>query len=72
MIISSLVMGLIGYLLQQISASLLWQFASILICVVVYFVVLLVISPSLRKDLLQTKFIKKLKNLGLNDNHEQQ
>ena len=62
MAISSLIMGLIGYLLQQISVSMLWQFASILICVSVYFAVLLVISPSLRKDLLQTKFIKKLKN----------
>lgn len=60
-ILATVVMGLIGYLLQQISVSMLWQFASILICVVVYFAVLLVISPSLRKDLLQTKFIKKLK-----------
>lgn len=50
MICSSFVMGVVGYGLQQISEHILWQFVSIVICMVVYFTVLLVFFSTIRKE----------------------
>ena len=65
MILSSAVMGATGYGLQQISDHILWQFVSIGICAIVYFVVLLGCFSGVRRDLLQSeiaqKWIKKMK-----------
>lgn len=51
MICSSFVMGIAGYGLQQISGHILWQFATIAICVIVYFSVLLGCFPTTRKEI---------------------
>jgi PST family polysaccharide transporter len=64
MIISSVIMGAIGFGLQQISAHILWQFISVFICVIVYFGVLLLFFPRVRKEFLNSaiaqKWIKKI------------
>ncbi|ERK32230.1 lipopolysaccharide biosynthesis protein [Clostridium intestinale] len=48
--ISSLVMGVIGFLLQYIGESLLWNMISIVICIVFYFGILCMF-PNMRKDI---------------------
>lgn len=48
--ISALAMGLIGYLLQQLSKGLLWSFVSIIICSFFYFGVLY-LFPDMRKQI---------------------
>lgn len=47
---SSIAMGIIGYLLQQINKGLIWSFVSIIICILFYFGILY-IFPSTRKDI---------------------
>ncbi len=65
MVLSSVAMGAVGYGLQQISSNMLWQFASVLICVLVYFTLLLGCFPNVRRELFKTpyfnKILKKLK-----------
>lgn len=58
MIISSVVMGGCGYGLQQVSDSLIWQIASIIICAIIYFTVLLGCFPSTRKAILENEKFK--------------
>ena len=58
MIFSSVVMGVVGFGLQQISGHMLWQFISIGICVMVYFSVLLVLFSTTREEVL--KLYKKI------------
>ncbi|MGO4499664.1 lipopolysaccharide biosynthesis protein [Paenibacillus sp. 2RAB27] len=48
--ISAAVMGLLGYLLQQINAGMLWDMLSIILCALFYFGVLF-LFPSMRKDI---------------------
>ena len=48
--ISAITMGILGYLLQQISKGILWSFVSIVICVLFYFGVLY-LFPSMRKGM---------------------
>ncbi|MBQ8630047.1 MAG: lipopolysaccharide biosynthesis protein [Oscillospiraceae bacterium] len=52
MIISALIMGVAGYLIQQISSSMIWQFVSVFICIIIYFTVLLGLFPSVRHEVL--------------------
>ncbi len=59
MIISSFVMGAAGYWLQKINNHILWQFASVIICIVVYFVILFWCFPKIRKEITEMFFIKK-------------
>lgn len=62
--ISAMAMGLVGYLLQQISKGLLWSFASIIICSLFYFGVLY-LFPNMHKEMngvvkrLKPKFMKR-------------
>lgn len=60
MMLSATVMGFVGFALQQISASLLWDIVSIIICIAVYFAVLLLIFPDTKKELLESEYGKKL------------
>jgi PST family polysaccharide transporter len=48
--ISTLLMGSLGYFLQQINTGILWDLVSIVICIVFYFGVLL-LFPKMRKEL---------------------
>lgn len=71
MILSTVVMGVLGYFLKQLSGSVVWHFAVIAICVVVYFAVLLGCFPKMRKELLESAFMKKiLKKKSAPDNGE--
>lgn len=49
--ISAILMGILGYTLQQISSGILWSFLSIFICSVFYFVILC-LFPDARKDMI--------------------
>ena len=60
MILSSAVMGLVGYGLQHVSDNIVWQFVSIAICAVVYFSVLLVCFSKVRQETLEMPLVKKL------------
>lgn len=48
--ISAIIMGVLGYLLRQISKGLLWSFVSIVICSLFYFGVLY-LFPNMRKEI---------------------
>ncbi|WP_394238287.1 lipopolysaccharide biosynthesis protein [Niallia oryzisoli] len=48
--ITAVVMGLLGYLLQQINNGMLWDILSIIICALFYFGILF-LFPSMRKDI---------------------
>lgn len=50
-VISSFVMGLIGYLLSSISENISWQLLSILICIICYFIIIMSFKRS-RDDVL--------------------
>lgn len=57
--IASLVMGGIAVGLQHLGSSVIWQFISIFICALVYFGIVMSI-PSLRNDLIEIKFFRKI------------
>ena len=61
-IISSLAMGIVGYCLQKISHNIIWQFVSIIICIGIYFLVILVFFPSIRKIIFEIRYVKKIIN----------
>ena len=60
MILSSIVMGGVGFILKQISPNILWQFVSIMLCAVIYFVILLVCFPKTREEVLQIPYVQKV------------
>lgn len=60
MILSSIVMGGVGFILKQISPNILWQFVSIMLCAVIYFVILLVCFPKTREEVLQIQYVQKV------------
>lgn len=60
MIISALIMGVAGYLMQQVYTSIIWQSTSVLICIIIYFVVLLGLFPSVRREVSDFAVVKKI------------
>ena len=60
MIISALIMGVAGYLMQQVSSSMIWQFVSVFICIIIYFSVLLGLFPSVRREVFDSTVGKKI------------
>ena len=60
MIASSIIMGTVGYGLQHISSFILWQFVSIFVCVIVYFAVLLGWFPSVRREIMESAYVKQM------------
>lgn len=48
---AAILMGILGYLLQQVSDSIMWSIISILICIIFYFGIIAAI-PHLRKELI--------------------
>lgn len=63
MILSTAVMGVVGFVLERISGNMVWQLGSILVCVIVYFSVLLGCFPWVRKELLGTSYGQKVMKL---------
>jgi len=59
-VFSSLVMGAVALLLQQLGSSIIWQIASILLCIITYFSFLLLLFPKIRKELFEMFKIKQL------------
>ncbi|MBQ7107688.1 MAG: lipopolysaccharide biosynthesis protein [Clostridia bacterium] len=57
---SAIIMAVVGYCVRGIFDNIIWQFASIFICVIVYFVILLGCFPKLRRELLETEYAKKI------------
>ena len=53
MIGSAFIMGAAGYVLRPLSPSLLWQIVSILLCIVIYFTVLLLFLEKNKKEIIQ-------------------
>ncbi len=58
-VLSAIVMGVAGYAMLQISDNLIWKIASVLICIVVYFAIVM-IFPTVRKEILG--FIRRKKS----------
>ena len=63
MVISTALMGGVGFVLERLSSNMLWQLGSVLICIVVYFAVLLGCFPKVRRELLLTGYGKKITRL---------
>lgn len=59
-IMSAVIMGIVGYFLQQISPSILWQFVSIFLCIIIYFSVLLGLFPSMRREITKLESVQKI------------
>lgn len=58
---SSLVMGIVGFLLSNVNSNILWQFATIFICILTYAFVLLVFFPKTRNEILAIRYLKNKK-----------
>lgn len=60
MTVSTLIMGAAGWGLKQISDHIVWQFAVIAICVVIYFLAIWFLFPKLRAEISDTKVFRKI------------
>lgn len=60
-IFSAAAMGVFGWVLKPLRPGTAWQFAVIGLCVVFYFAVLLLLFPSVRKELQSSKLMRKLR-----------
>jgi PST family polysaccharide transporter len=58
-IVSSMIMGAVGYFLSNINSAVWWQLVSVGICIVVYFTSLLGLFPKARKEILNISFVAK-------------
>lgn len=63
-IISTIIMAIIGYLMQQISKGDLWNLISIIICIVTYLIVLYMF-PNMRKEV--DLLLRRLKFININN-----
>ena len=62
MIISAIIMGVAGYFLQMVHPSLIWQIISVILCIIIYFSVLLGLFRNARHEFLELKFIQKIRS----------
>lgn len=60
MIVSSLIMGILGYGLKMIMDAFIWDIVSILICIVVYFAVLFTLFPKVRREIMDSEYGRKI------------
>ena len=71
---ASSIMGIFGYAMLMISKNIAWQIASVLMCMMVYFIALLALFPKTRRELLSTPLAKKImakfKRKPLNESRE--
>lgn len=58
-IIASLLMGLVAIGLQKVGNSVIWEFISIFICILVYFGAIMS-NSSMRSDLIEIKFVRNI------------
>lgn len=65
-IIASLIMSMVGLMLRSFSDSLVYQFVAIIICAATYFLALIGLFPSIRKELVQSDFCQKVKGRNKN------
>ena len=59
-LVSASIMGGVGFLVRQLSDSIIYQAISIALCVLIYFVVLLAAFPKIRKELFESQYVKKI------------
>lgn len=59
-LISAAIMGIVGFFMQQVSGNMLWQFLSVLLCVIVYFSVLFGVFRNVRHEIINTNVLKKI------------
>ena len=60
MTVSALVMGAVGFGLNLVMNSILWDIASIFICIIVYFGVLFLLFPKTRREILGSEYAQKI------------
>ena len=60
MFLCSAAMGAVGYTLQQINDTVLWQILSILVCIIVYFGFLFLLFPRFRTEILSIPAVTKI------------
>lgn len=60
MIVSALIMGAVGFGLQFVMNNMIWDFLSIFICILVYFVSLFVLFPKIRREMADSDFGRKV------------
>ena len=56
-ILAAVVMGVVAMMIKDLSPSFYWQIASIMICVIIYFIII-ILDPKNRKILLSLKLRK--------------
>ena len=59
-VVSTLVMTAFGIMFVLISENILWQFTSILLCIIIYFSALFLLFPSARKEIFDLPIVKKI------------
>jgi uncharacterized protein YacL len=62
MTMSAIIMGLCGWGLELISNRIIWQIFAVIICIIIYFTVLFVFFPKIRKEVFESKYFTKIKN----------
>jgi len=60
MTVSAVIMGGIGVLLQRVTEGLLWDLFSIAICCIAYFVILFLLFPKTRREIMESSYGKKI------------
>ena len=60
MIFSATIMGAVGIGLLSVSKHIIWQFLAVLICILVYFLILFGVFKSVRKEVMDTTYVKSI------------
>lgn len=59
-VVAALIMGAVGFGLQLVMDNMIWDFISILICVLVYFASLFLLFPNIRREIADSAFGQKV------------
>ena len=59
-VVAALIMGAVGVGLQLVMDNMIWDFISILICVLVYFASLFLLFPNIRREISDSAFGQKV------------
>ena len=59
-VFAALIMGLFGYFVRSLLDNAIWDFATIFMCIIIYFVVLLGCFRGLRREILETRYAQKI------------
>lgn len=67
-IVSAVIMGVFGKLMIEISISIVWQCISVFLCIGIYFMVLFIVFPNIRKEILNTVIVENMfRKVGLSN-----